>query len=82
MLGEDSRIVLGDSVFLDHTGAAHLRLLREKRLPFRDLLFSERDRNKVRLREIAVVVRILLGAHRCRLHGITIPTTRLLNDRN
>ena len=82
MLGEDPCVVFGDSVFLYHAGAAHFGLLRKESLPFRNLLFSKRDRNEIRLREIAVVVRVLLGAHRRRLHRIAVPTTRLLDNRD
>ena len=82
MLREDASIVLGNSVFLDHPGAARLGLLGKKRLPFGDLLLRKRNRNEIRLGKIAIVVCILLRAHGSRLHRVTVPAARFLHDRD
>ena len=61
--------------------APDARQLRQRRADIVDPRVRRLDRRDVRLREVAVVERLLLRAHRLGGAGVLIPVARLLHDR-
>ena len=82
VLRKDLGVVFRDAVFLDHASAPRLGLLGEEFAPFLYRRLVKFDGHEVGLGEVAVVVRVFLGAHRGSLHRLGVPPARLLHDRN
>src|SRR5207247_8167785 len=79
-LGEDLRIVGRQAVLGDEARAPLARQLRQSRADLLDPRAVDRERDEVRLGEVAVVVRVLLRAHRARVTPVGVPETCLLHD--
>ena len=78
--GQDLRIIIRDIEFLFIACKLLGAQLRLTVLYCLQPLITDDDRHKIRIREVTVIMRILLGTHRIGIFLVVIPAARLLND--
>ena len=76
---QEGSVFGGDAVVSDEPFAARCGELRQRRLNLGEPVCIDLDMHQVWFREVAVVVRFFLAAHRCRFAGAGIEQQRLLD---
>lgn len=77
---DDAGIVVRQAVFLLEAGATGIRQFRQLAAVLLDCLLARDDWRQIRLRHVAVVVRVLFAAHRERDAAGRVERARLLDD--
>ena len=78
--GQHAGVVGGEPVLRDEARGLLVRQLRQRRAHRFDHRLVDHQRQQVRVGEVAVVVRLFLGAHRARLAAVRVVEARLLHD--
>ena len=78
--GEHAGVVVGEAVLAHEARGLLVRQLGQRRAHRLDGRVVDHERQQVRVGEVAVVVRLFLGAHRARLVLVRIVQARFLHD--